>query len=286
MVYGSEKGYKFCHKIGLSPNTYNKFFNKAIKDGYLRQVGSHYQFIDLSKIMFDLFELTQSKQKWLQSKVRFFTGVQYKDIKYKSVLSRIEFAFMELNFKQQEYLISVKNKAKQLLENRFICKQDYQWLKKAKKALKAKDMTEVLSISSKVVSQVRTGKYHVATNLGTSPSTALNRLRKWDKTYINRVVVNDFHKTHVCNESFDYYKHKVSPKHKVIPMRNGFNVSKGSVIIPLIQKVQYKTMEDILMDVYRTSPRLRKEAEFTCLQIVGSKNENKETTTNIESLSF
>lgn len=273
MVYAHEKGYKFCDKIGLSVNTYKRFSQQAINDGFLIPMGKHYQFIDLSKIMYLLFEISTKEEKWLQNNVRFFTGVKYDNIKYKSVLSRIEFAFVELNYKQQAYFNRIKNRAKEIFTNRFTCKKDYQFLKRAVSLLKLPDMTELESIVNENFNHILTGKYHVANHLGTSPSTGRNRLREWDGLYISRTIVSEFVHCHTSDALFDRLKQ--SNKY-VLPCNNGFLLSKGSVITPYypIQPQVRKSgslMYDLLMAVYEMSPTLKQEAYSPSLASIRGK---------------
>lgn len=205
MIYCHERNYITAKEIGIATNTYNKYFQQSIKLGYLIPLGEHLQFIDLGKIIRDLFDLDTYKEQKLFSKCRFFTDYTYNNGSYKNILTRIQLSLAERNFNQQEYCHDLVAEASDVLHNRKT--GSFKRLRKLKRLMGAKDFTEVKSMCKRQQLHIKTGKYHLAKILGCSPATATKRLRDWaEAKLIAREVIKKFIPIGVNPYAFDALK--------------------------------------------------------------------------------
>lgn len=229
----------FAKKIGISYNSYKKYADICTKLGIIRPYGEHTSVIALNKVIETLSIPTVNKH------VGFFRKVQYEAINFNTVYKTIVDNISLNNFKQQDYNIKKKRDllkvSKLMLRNRNIASpQDRATVKQISKdaayhQLSTSEYCERILFRDKPTTPgtIVTGKYHLSSLLGMSPtsgSNALKRLVKEGKVTRTVVKTSVFHLPYT-NSSFELLVSS-NASHTVVPSsyHRSFSVYKGSAI--------------------------------------------------------
>jgi len=237
-IYSKDKAYIVAKDIGMSPTTYKKYLNK-IKDLGLYNFENN-SIVSIPKCLEILFPEINFIKKIIRTKgVRNYERVVYyikffkycnKATDFKGFKDRIEFALAEANFRAQQY-IAKKFEIVELIKNaNRLQRVDLRRLKSLKKFHGTDDLKVVENIARKS-NTIRTGKNHLGKILGCSPSTGLQRLRKWNQQgrFKRTIIIVYFH-MHVCEESERFIKSKSKKYKHLIPISSGYKCYIGSKI--------------------------------------------------------
>lgn len=154
------------------------------------------------------------------------SGVNYKEVSFKSIYQQIQVQLVKLNIDSQNYYNNKIKSAKVLLETNRFSSGKASLLKSASALVGG--MSELQSIGFSGL-HAKTGKYHLSKLLGCSPSTGLNRLRKWKtNNIIERTVVKVNLNIPASNAAHDLLKNDY--KHLLINGSGKYYIQAGSII--------------------------------------------------------
>lgn len=230
VVNGKVKAYKAAKLIGCSPQTFGKQMARLSELGLLQVTKGHRRVVNLGKVIKTLFPQFATDKKYASFKhCRFFSGMPVQP-NVKLYKDQIELALLKLNADQQAYHIESKQQINKLAGDRTYSVPTKQY-KALLKRYNATDLASLHSRTSATLSDtVNTGKNHFAGLLGSSASTASNRLRKWHKIgaivrKIKRLCINmpvSYTTTDAMRDTYGYALPNVH--------RTGFWVTLGSSI--------------------------------------------------------
>lgn len=221
IIFKDESRITLSKKLGISYNSFKKYYNFCIAKNLLTPYGQHLQFVKLTKVFF-ILNIDLNKYHIFHSWKR------YEVLDIKQIYNQIQEQILLLNFKQQQFRIKKKKKEVELVlavENskKSHPKKVKSLIKKYGSFSKAKG-----SISKKYKDSIVSGKYHSSKLLGCSPSTGLNILRRMNNVSIRRTIISEKLNIPYTFTSFDNLKkdYLIIPSEK----KKCFFVSKGSTV--------------------------------------------------------
>lgn len=220
IIFKDESNIELAKKLGISYNSFKKYYSYCISKKILTPYGDNLQFVKLTKVFFILgLEL---------NKYHVFHWKRYEELNIKNIYNEIQEQILLLNFKQQQFRLKKKKKEIDTIlavENskKSHPKKVKSLIKKYGSFSKAKS-----SISKKYANSIVSGKFHTSKLIGCSPSTGLNILRRMNNVSIRRTIISEKLNIPYTFTSFDNLKkdYLIIPSEK----KKCFFVSKGSTV--------------------------------------------------------
>lgn len=225
LFYKNEKKYLTAKALGISPATFSKYVVEIKKIGLITE---HPGCLKLAKLTTCIQTLTGRFNNDFSAfkYVRFFAGVDYENVNFKSICQQINIQIVKLNITSQDYKVNIIKSAISILKSNRFQKGKTQLLKKASAIVGG--MSKLKSIDPKLLHN-KTGKYHLSKLLGCSPSTGLNRLRSWSKlNLIKRTIVKVNLNIKANHSTFDLLKDKY--KYLLINSKGDYYIQAGSTV--------------------------------------------------------
>lgn len=227
-IYKADNKLILATQMGISYNAYKKYFHLAVEAGLLIKRKDNFQAVHFVKCLHVL---------GLSEKIRkhedVFKNFNYTTVTFKDVYEQVVSAIMLRNLKQQAYRIERNEILFSTATDNCIKNAKNRAIKKlSKQAAKDGITTDQLlsSIKSRKINYIVTGKFHISTIIGCSPTSGLNWLRKLTKKKVITRKVNSKFIQRNCNP--DQYQHLIDSNYAgmVVPVMGGYRRCKGSVI--------------------------------------------------------
>lgn len=222
IFYAKERKYITAKALGISVNTFGKYLLKLESFGLVTWSNGCRVFAKLSECIKLLLKKSGRSFK------AFKLVPLSKKCCFKAVYLQLQTGIVAQNINHQEYRNSQFKAAKIALESNRIKRKGFELINQVKKYHNFECIDQALSIDEKDL-RPKTGKYHIASLLGASPSTGLKRLRNWNRDgIIIRSIVTK--KLLPANAStFDLLKEKY--KYLLINNDGNFYAQIGSTIV-------------------------------------------------------
>jgi hypothetical protein len=183
----NDKSYKVAREIGISSVSFNKYLKRLKDIGLFNPVNnSIVKFTKCLEVLFPDVEFVKraERKKGMQIyyKIVYYIKIfkyRNKNVCFKTFKERIEYALVEANYRQQEFITGKFNVLNAVRGN-CLKTGDKKKLDKLKKFHGVDNIKDLECISLKA-GIIKTGKNHLSSILGCSASTGSNRLRKWAK---------------------------------------------------------------------------------------------------------
>jgi hypothetical protein len=200
IFYRNERKYLTAKIIGVSVNTFSKYFLRLKELGLLSE----------SNGVIVISKLSECIKLLLNKEGQEFKAFRYAAIPkqgtYKGIYASIQKEIFKLNISSQEYRISRILRAKNLLEANRNNVREFNFVRRVQSQYGGK-----LSSINESNLYPKSGKFHTSKLFGCSPSTGLKRLRNWNRDGIIKREVVTKELLHVNHASFDllkqHYKH-------------------------------------------------------------------------------
>jgi len=169
-IYTLENKKEFCKQIGLSYNTFKKYFEYCKQKGLFNETQGAYQFKKINEVA----SLLNIDIKHIE----YFKWSSYEKPSVNAIYNKIVDGVVLLNFKQQQFRIDKKKKELSKVEKIQNRKKTHpavvkSVVKKYGSVVKAKN-----SICRNFTPQIVSGKRHVANIVGCSNATGINILKR------------------------------------------------------------------------------------------------------------
>lgn len=226
MIYSCESKKVLAKELGMSYNTFKKWFEIAVEEGLLIKKGNHHQAINL---VHTILHLGLRKKLWKYH--NFCYSWNYEKLTFKNVYDRIITSIITNNYEQQAFIIERNNVLFGFNSN---SKKKSNYIRAIyKKALKLETSTEQLLQYTKEnkINKIVSGKFHVAKLIGLSDSSGLRWLKKLHKRkIIKRKVEIKFIPSVTTFEDYDFHISNMSTG-RLLPVVGGFKKFEGSSIL-------------------------------------------------------
>jgi len=202
-VYSGDHKKIYCDSLGMSVNTFRKYFNRAIEQGLAVKSGKQYVIIDWRKCL----QITGLQDKGARLNKLF----KLKDISLmniRQITNWVRECFILQNFTQQQHQINKKSNllsaCKNIVSGNNRDKVDYKLyvsiIKKAKKECKTLEQY-CACVIKKTSQNIVTGCVYLGKKLSNCTSTANNALKSLVKSeLIERELIKE-----VINRPFNHY---------------------------------------------------------------------------------
>lgn len=185
-LYKNESLVKRSKEIGIGFNTFKKFKQICINNNLLREKDGCLIFVKMTEVLTFLNDGVVAEKNLIFNRfLLFFNYVKYDVVSFKNVYNQIRKSLVLKNYRQQEYHIKRNKSFKQDLRNGN-SKAIRILIKKAKEAgLSTSDYLKSLpKFSERIVS----GKYHISSIIGMSPSTGQRLLKELSLKEVHRMI--------------------------------------------------------------------------------------------------